>query len=321
MFIDSRRGKVSFIKLIEQKGRELKGMKLLDRFQKVESRLVSQMSLAQTALLDRTSAIEPCRAGCRGFENLGRSAVAALTEAASITNEHERRDFSRALIARLAQSTLKRADGMLLTPRILDLIRQALSRLADFLEKVESDDYSFPADHFCKDYRFVTLLTIPCGAQVVDLSDGIGPKTALKLAFQKPLAGVRAARSAWFRPHTESRYLDDFNDAGWQDCYRLLAGLLELYPAVRGMVATSWFYDPALSAISPRLTYLRKLPVDNGARLVMHGTTDFDVRSATSASPTRRALYEAGKYKPVCCSVLWDRRDLIAWAANTSATS
>lgn len=286
------------------------------RFQDLESQLLSKMLPAQVDLLDRTAVIEPCRTGCRGFENLGQKVVAALSQAASIVDERERRDFHRALIARLAQNTLERLEGVTLTPRIIERTQQWLPRLAEFLEGLETTSYAFPDDSFCKDYRFVTMKTVPCGAQVVDLNDGVGPKTSLKLALQHPLVAVRAAKSAWFRPHTESRYLDEFNDAGWQNCYRELAKLLELYPTVRGMVATSWFYDPALSEISPRLAYLRQLPVDNGAMLVKHGTTEFDVLSATATSPTRRALFEAGKYKPICCSILWDRHDIMAWSRH-----
>lgn len=291
------------------------------RFHQLERELISQMPSQHISLLDRLASIEPCRTGCRGFENLGQNAVAAMNDAACISDERERRNFNRALIARLAQGTMERAAQMSITPKIIERTRQWLPRLAEFLEALETTDYSFPQDLFCKDYRFVTMMTVPCGAQVLDLSDGVGPKTSLKLALQYPLAGLRAAKLTWFRPHTESRYVDEFNDLGWQNCYREVAELLKLHPSVAGMVATSWFYDPALSEVSPRLAYLRQLPVDNGAMLVRHGTTDFDVQSATATSPTRRALYEAGKYKPVCCSILWDRRDLISWASNPSANA
>ena len=288
-------------------------------FQQIEDRLLSQMPPVQIALLERLAAIEPCRMGCRGFENLGQNAVAGLTEAANITSARERRDFFRALIARLAQGTLQRAASMLLTPRILERTQSWLLQLAGFLESMEEIDYAFPSDWFCKDYRFVTLMTVPCGAQVVDLNDGVGPKTALKLALQHPLAALRAVKSPWFRPHTEGRYLEEFNELGWENCYREIAALLELHESIRGMAATSWFYDPVLSSISPRLAYLRKVPVENGAMLVRHATTNFDIQSATATSSTRRALYEAGEYQPVCCSILWDRIDIIDWAKKSIA--
>lgn len=284
------------------------------RFEAIEASLRAAMPAERQALLERIAATEPCRAGCRGFENLGGAVVTALRNAAAISDETERRDFSRALVARLARSTMTLAAGLALTPKIVERTRAWLPRLADFLEGQEQGDYWFPGDWLCKDYRFVTMMTVPCGAQVVDLDDGVGPKTALKLALRHPAAGMRAWRQPWFRPHTEGRYLDEFNDAGWQDCYREIARLLERHPQIRGMAATSWFYDPALGEISPRLDYLRRLPMDHGALLVRHGTTPFDIHSATATSASRRALHEAGNYDPVCCSILWERRDLIAWA-------
>lgn len=285
---------------------------LLSRFKTLEQELRLSMPPERLNLLERIAAIEPCRNGCRGFENFGSLVVTALRECRG--DSDEQRDFSRALIARLAQLTMTRAAGLALTRHIIERTRQWLPRLAEFLETKTSGNYAFPGDWFCKDYRFVTMMTVPGGAQVIDLSDGIGPKTALMLAMRHPLRGLRAARSTWFRVHTEARYLDEFNDAGWQDCYRELARLLTLHPHVQGMVGTSWFYDPALADVSPRLAYLRSLPIANGAVSVRHGTTAFDIHSATATSASRRALHEAGKYEPVCHSILWGRSDLIDWA-------
>ena len=84
-------------------------------------------------------------------------------------------------------------------------------------------------------YRFVTALSVPCGAQVTDLDDGIGPKTALLLARQLGIgAAIAGYRARWFRVHTESRYLDEFNEAGWTECYREVAALLKLHPQSAG---------------------------------------------------------------------------------------
>ena len=166
-----------------------------------------------------------------------------------------------------------------------------------------------------KDYRFVEALSVPCGAQVVDLADSIGLKTAITLAS---VISIREAwssfRNDWFRVHTEGRYLDEFNESGWTRCYREISKLYSLHPHIRGMVATSWFYDPQLEAISPRLAYLASLPMSNGAIRVAHGTTEFDIRSATATSSTRRDLYETGRYTPICHSILWKREDMIRWA-------
>ncbi|QYU70256.1 hypothetical protein J4558_09120 [Leptolyngbya sp. 15MV] len=82
------------------------------------------------------------------------------------------------------------------------------------------------------------------------------------------------------------------------------------------MIATSWFYDPVVSEISPRLAYLRRVPMENGAVAVSHGTTQFDIDSATATSPTRRAMYEDGTYLPQCWSILWPRAAMLAWSRS-----
>jgi hypothetical protein len=51
----------------------------------------------------------------------------------------------------------------------------------------------------------------------------------------------------------------------------MLASLLEMNPGVKvkvkGVFCSSWWYDPQLEAISPRLKYLSAVPTDNGAQL------------------------------------------------------
>ena len=283
-----------------------------DDFAQLHDQAVARLSPGGRATLERLKALEPARSGRRGFEDLGGSTVRALTAAAAAS---ERVEISRALIAWLARDVVARTEACKVTPRILERTRNWRGPLHDFLSGELPEDYAFPSDFFVKDYRFVTALSVPCGAQVTDLDDGIGPKTALLLARQLGIgAAVSAYRARWFRVHTESRYLDEFNEPGWTECYREVADLLKLHPHIRGMAATSWFYDPQLSAISPRLAYLPDLPMQYGARRVAHGTTEFDIKSATATSPTRRELYEQGKYTPVCHSILWDRDDMIRWA-------
>lgn len=273
---------------------------------------VAQLSPEAGAVLAATERAEPVRNGRRGFENLGGSAVRALTQAAA---HADRVVIARALIAGLARDVVERTRAAGVTPRIAARTVDAAHRLHDFLSGEMPADYGFPSDAFVKDYRFVQAMTVPCGAQVVDLDDSVGPKTALTVARRYGVGPAFAALTGrWFRPHTESRYLDEFNELGWNDCYREIAALMALHPRIRGMAATSWFYDPQLAEISPRLAYLADVPVAGGARRVPHGTTAFDIDSATATSPTRKALYEQGQYTPVCCSILWDRDDMIAWA-------
>ena len=64
--------------------------------------------------------------------------------------------------------------------------------------------------------------------------------------------------------HTEPRWLEDWNEAGWDEVYRQCARLLRSRPRLLGLVATAWFYDPQLAAISPHLGYCRERLLERG---------------------------------------------------------
>lgn len=289
-----------------------------NKFMLLHDRLASELAIPSEKLLGQLKASYPKSDGVRGFQDFGHDMVSLLSEAAEIKPLSDRINVSRALIAFFASDVVARTEAVGVTPRILERTKDWSKYLLKFLSDMVPEDYSFPNDYFIKDFRFVHALTVPCGAQIVDLKQNIGPKTALKSAQYGVGSALRAYRSCWFRVHTEGRYLDEFNDSGWQECYRELAKLLELHPNIRGMVATSWFYDPQLAEISPRLFYLQELPLQNGAKSIRHKTSDFDIQSATATSRTRRDLYESKKYMPVSYTLLWEREDMILWANNMS---
>jgi hypothetical protein len=236
--------------------------------------------------------------------------------AAALPDLTERRNLSRALIACLGADVMGKIRKQPVTREVIERSEKWLARVLDFLEGDDQGDYWYPNDLFLKDYRFVTAITVPCGAQVVDLCDGIGPKTALKLARRHPRFLLRALLKPWFQIHTESRYLDEFSEVGWTAFYHAAVDLLYVNPSIEGIVGTSWFYDPVLKAVSPRLSYLLDCPLENGALLVKQGTTEFDIKSATATSSTRKKLYEEGKYLPKCHTLIWPREAMIRWRAS-----
>jgi hypothetical protein len=44
---------------------------------------------------------------------------------------------------------------------------------------------------------------------------------------------------AWFSPHTDSRYLDEFDEAGWERTYLNVASLLSSHVDVAGIAIDS----------------------------------------------------------------------------------
>ena len=141
--------------------------------------------------------------------------------------------------------------------------------------------------------------------------------------FKEGLAGVptnllKFARLGGFKPyvqiHTHLSYLDEFNEEGWNECYRCCADLCRVRPELLGMFGSSWFYDPVLADISPRLDYLREIPVKGGAELLFVEEGGGAVGNALSTSPSRRKLHEEGKYMPKSYMLAWGRKAQMAWA-------
>lgn len=117
--------------------------------------------------------------------------------------------------------------------------------------------------------------------------------------------------------HTDSNdphLMADFNQEGWIRFYKRVSDMLEIYPHVKGVFGSSWFFDPILEDISPRLVYLRIIVTDNGGKLFHIGSNDQSIKDATQKSQIRRKLCQEGKYIPTS---IWPRKNLIAWAKIT----
>jgi hypothetical protein len=229
--------------------------------------------------------------------------------------------LKRSLLAKLALNLPTIVEKMDLPKKIFLLYPNAFDRLADHLKTNCADPYDLTDDFFLKDIRFVLGLSIPCSTtHVLDMISKVSLRSVILSLFW--LGNVKAiiqyARikgyGPWFRVHTDPRRLNDFNEQGWDNCFLRIAELLERRKDIRGLVGTSWFYDPQLLKISPRLAYLRQRPLERGAFLLRHRTGGIDIEYATRKSETRLRLYQEGKYTPIVLSIVWPRKDLISWA-------
>jgi hypothetical protein len=214
---------------------------------------------------------------------------------------------------------LERED---LPDSILRLIPERLDRLAAYLSRGSECAYSPRDDDYLKDLKFVLLLSVPCGSSDLDLAARVPLSSVIASTFRSGdlSAPFRYLSSrgygTWLRVHTDSRYLSQFNETGRELCYRRVADLLLRRKQVRGLAGTSWYLDPSLQHISPHLAYLQRNPTRRGAFLLRHGTNPIDIDLATRTSKTRRRLYEAGEYTPVCYSFVWPRKAILSWAAG-----
>ncbi|MGX4641053.1 hypothetical protein [Massilia sp. SYSU DXS3249] len=175
------------------------------------------------------------------------------------------------------------------------------------------------ADVFLKEFGLATLRLYAGASSVIDPYSGVGRSLMWKAGLARlPARALFFLRAGGFKPyfevHVNKLYTDEFNEEGRNECYRCCAELYALHPDNLGMFAGSWFYDPAIARVSPRLAYLREVPVAGGARCMLDSHNDQAVANATATSATRRALVEAGRYRPASYALVWPRRAQIAWA-------
>ena len=282
--------------------------------------LLERMERAVAAKIPRTAIIDDFVHPATLVEGIFRTATTAL-------NADQRERVKRALIARLALNLPSAIGGLDLPDSILAVYPATFTRLANFLTEPPSDEaYDDSGEYFRKDVRFVLGLSVPCGARVIDLTSRVPLYTVAYSMWRAkdPTLLVRYLQARgtgrWFRHHVDSRHVSEFNEQGLEAFYLRVADLLRRREYIRGLTGTSWYYDPHVVTISPRLAYLHRLP-ERGAFLLPHGTNPSAVRNATKTSETRRRLYQEGKYTPVSFSMLWPREALLNWAARPGADS
>jgi len=246
------------------------------------------------------------------------NAPAAAADAALGQMDGMDRDrLRRGLAARWALDLPDRVPTLDLPSEVQTQYPSALRRLAGFLSR---DAQPYDEDHWAKDVAFALALTVPCGAQVAELEARLGPGEIWRhiragWGASPALSYVRARGwGTWLQSHTEQRYTEEFNPAGWDTCYLRIAAILRTRPALRGMIGSAWFYDPPIREISPRLAYLQDRPLANGGFRVHQGPHPVHTARATETSPTRRKLVESGAYTPRSWIMAWPRAGLLRWA-------
>ena len=225
--------------------------------------------------------------------------------------------LQRMTMLRLIENFEARAAGKNYADGILECFDHSFARIVRSVADPDFDKYRTENDVMMKDLALCRQIMFPAGMRIVEPDSGFhrslmfraGATQAVRLAW---LLAASGGNDHWFQVHTHPSELHDFNAAGWERCAWRLAQMLKLYPDIRGVFTGSWFNDPEIVNISPRLTYLRKMPQDNGAVVLFNQIEDGG--GAIAKSATRRRLYEEGMYQPKSYFVVWPRRRLLRWA-------
>ncbi len=229
--------------------------------------------------------------------------------------------FQKATMLTFIEQAPQRRANMTLSDTVLQCYEESFARVSQSIDDPEFESYRTNNDVLLKDLALCRLKLFPVGAQVVEPNSnfhrallyrrGIGQ--AWRLAR---LIANTGGNRGWYQIHTHLSELTHFNPEGWDRCYLRIAQMLRLHPNCKGMWGASWFYDPALDDISPKLAYLRS-PLAAGAQLFyshpdLHG-------GALARSKTRQQLHADGKYDPSAFALIWPREPMLRWASDVEA--
>ena len=93
-----------------------------------------------------------------------------------------------------------------------------------------------------------------------------------------------------------------------------IARALKRHPEIRGIASSSWFYDPEIGAVSPRLAFIRPLLEANGCFVFEIPCDEAMRENALYGSSARRQASAAGTYRPRAFARLWSRDAFLRWA-------
>lgn len=210
------------------------------------------------------------------------------------------------------------------TPDILSRFDHSFARILAAIQNPACEHFRRPNDILLKDLALCRQKMFPAGAQVVEPASSFHRALLYRGGLAQLFGVVKllvtsGGNSNWYQIHTHLEEREEFTPDGWDRCYVRLAHMMERHPHIRGIYGGSWFYDPALADISPRLTYLRGRPQDNGA-LLFYSNED-PHGGALSTSETRRELFEQGRYMPKAYAMIWPRAALLSWARDFTSTA
>lgn len=230
-------------------------------------------------------------------------------------------NLKKQLFLELMKTAILGRVNLPLTDELKSLQLDEFKRIIEEMSTNEENFYLDDGDLFLKDFALCSQKMIFAKAQLLELYVKKSPKMFL---YGKPLTKIKnilkfigefRGRGPYLEIHTSEKHLNHFNEIGWRETYRLASELMKLNPDIKGIIGASWFYDPSLENISPRLCYLRKEPMDGGAYFIELYHDDDSADLATRTSPTRKQLYQDGKYLPKKYMLIWESHKMAKYGS------
>jgi len=230
--------------------------------------------------------------------------------------------YHKLILITLILKAKDKLDSKRLPEDINILYGSNFERIVKDFESNAPGFYKYPNDKFFKDLAICTLRMIPIGALKMHLN-AIPKKILFKKGWGQFIRDIVFVlfEPGGFKPlyqmHIDSHDPDltaQYNYEGRRRAYIRVAEILKINYKIKGVFASNWYFDPQLEEISPRLNHVRDLFVKNGGQLFYLGPSAQGIMDATLNSPTRRRLYNEGRYIPRDYMAVWPRKKIIEWA-------
>jgi len=229
--------------------------------------------------------------------------------------------FERRLLVEESLAALGRLDGL----PVPASVKACLCREFDFFAEPPEDQLSQfdPLLYPARAYAAIAILERFPAGQLSWERDGL-PRSWLLRArlpdapglLRAAALGLKGFRPAFCAHVTVHRgRIPVLMERACKISFWRIAQALRMQPEVRGIVTSSWLYDPQTCGVSPHLAWMRSLFLENGGALA-------DIGEAPSGSGflegnlRRRQLFIAGEYTPREYAAVWPRRAVIDWAAR-----
>jgi hypothetical protein len=225
--------------------------------------------------------------------------------------------FERFVLAHTAFQSLDRLALEPVAPSVKRLWCEALLRFTDARATIRVTEQRFLG--LCK---IASLRRFPAGQfdwEPAGLPRSWVPRVRPVSALLK-VVSLLALRWRGFRPAfyvhvTVTRPVHALLEREAEKSYHLMAQSMQLQPEIKGMITSSWFHSPDTFKVTPHLSWLNRVFLDNGALVSTMGPASADC-GVFHRSPDRQHAYDEGRFKPTLGLIIWPRPEMLAWAAR-----
>ena len=236
--------------------------------------------------------------------------------------------FLRGVLRHMVEGGRPRIRGLNLPEPVKSRIEREYARIEKNLDEAADDHYDLASHSMRCDFRIVGFGRIPVGLHHIEVggvprrlvwSGGVGQGIRVLSLFARAGGWAPFYVSHFTHGVKPWAFLMVYTPAALAEWHRNAAECLRMNPHIRGLLATSWWYDPQLSRVAPHLAFLREGSLEHGGMLVRSGPTEGARKDALANSPERQRMHASGEYTPVSYGVLWTREALMKWAAQTGS--